>query len=164
MSGTLWNDQAERDMREMLARHSAPIIRLAFGYVKNLSDAEDIAQEVFLAYLRKRPLFADQKRERAWFMRVTANKCKDFLKSYGRTHTLPLTEELPFMPPEESEVIRAVLELDEKYRIPIWLFYFYGCSLKEIGRCMRVKPATVGTWLDRGRKLLRDKLGDDFDA
>ncbi|MCI8361020.1 MAG: sigma-70 family RNA polymerase sigma factor [Clostridiales bacterium] len=154
----------ERVMRRIVSQYAASIIRLAFGYVKNRSDAEDLAQEVFLVLLRKKPVFADERAEQAWLMRVTANKCKVFLKSAWRKHTQPLTEELTFLPAEEGYVMSVLLELEEKYRIPVWLFYFYGFSIKEIAHCLKIKPATAATWLHRGRARLREKLGDDFDV
>ena len=155
---------ADRDIGRIVSQYAASIIRLAFGYVKNRSDAEDVAQEVFLTLLRKKPVFADQRSEQAWLMRVTVNKCKDFLKSAWRKNIQPLTEELTFLPADEKYVMSSLLELEEKYRIPVWLFYFYGLSIKEIARCLKLNPATAATRLSRGRARLREKLGDDFDV
>lgn len=161
---TTGDTEGAQELERILTHYAVSIIRLAFGYVKNLADAEDIVQDVFLTYWRKRPLFADEGKEWAWLMRVTANRCRDFHKSYGRTHTQPLYKTLPALPQKESGAMQALLELEDKYPISLWLFYFYGCSLKEIGRLMRVKPTTAGTWLDRGRRQLRERLGDDFDG
>ena len=157
-------EAADERMRQIVTLYAASIIRLAFGYVKNRSDAEDLAQEVFLTCYRKNPVFADEKAERAWLMRVTTNKCKDFLRSGWHKHTAPLTADLAFLPEEEGAVLGAVLELEEKYRMPVWLYYFYGLSIKEIAACLHIKPATAGTRLARGRERLREKWGDDIDV
>lgn len=154
----------EASAAEAAAAYGLSIIRLAFAYVKNLQDAEDIAQEVLLAYLCKAPAFPDRGAEKAWIMRVTVNKSKDFLRSGWRRRRAELTENLSFLPPEEGEALHQLLALEEKYRIPVWLHYFYGYTIREIAGLLGAKPATVGTWLDRGRKILREKLGDDFDA
>lgn len=59
-------------------------------------------------------------------------------------------------------MLDAVLSLEEKYRISIHLFYYEDYSIKEIAQILGKKPATIGSWLDRGRKKLRKQLGGEF--
>lgn len=92
-------------------------------------------------------------------MTVTANRCRDVLRSKHREE-LPLTEDISYIPQQESEVLRAVLELDEKYRVPIHLHYYEGYTLQEIAALMHVRPGTVGSWLSRGREILKERLGE----
>lgn len=155
--------RTEAEIRKAVQIYSPDIVRLAFTYVKNGSDAEDIAQEVFLAYMRKSPAFTDAGHEKAWLMRVTSNKCRDFLRSAWIRRSAPLPEELPAMPQEEIGLLHALLALDEKYRLPVYLHYFAGYSLCEIASMLRANPSTVGTRLDRGRRLLRERLGEDIE-
>jgi len=61
-----------------------------------------------------------------------------------------------------ADVLRFVLSLDNKYRISIHLYYYEGYSIEEISRIIDTKVATVGTWLARGRKQIRDMIGDDY--
>ena len=135
---------------------------LAFVYMKSSFDAEDIAQEVFLTYYRKAPHFSCPEKEKAWLMKVTANKCKSQLRAKYREE-LPLTEDLSYLPPEESSVMLAVLNLEEKYRLPIHLHYYEGYSIDEIAAILRVRPGTVGSWLTRGREKLKQILKEDYD-
>lgn len=53
------------------------LFRLAMLYLGNRSDAEDAVQEVFVKFLRKHPEFHDHQHEKAWFIRITINMCKD---------------------------------------------------------------------------------------
>jgi len=73
-----------------------------------------------------------------------------------------LTDDFSYMPRENADLIRFVLSLEKKYRIPIHLHYYEGYSIEEISRLMDVNAATVGTWLARGRKKLKDMIGDDY--
>ena len=75
---------------------------------------------------------------------------------------LPLTEDISYLPPEESVVLEAVLSLDEKYRLPIHLHYYEGHSLEEIAKILHVRPGTVGSWLNRGREKLKQMLKEDY--
>lgn len=71
----------QRDDSEIIEEYSVMVYRMAFSLVKNRQDAEDIHQEVFLKYLRKRPAFESSEHERAWFLRVTVNLCRNLWKT-----------------------------------------------------------------------------------
>ena len=152
---------AYNDVEQVIREYGHRVQSLAFVYLKNRFDAEDASQEVFLTYLRKAPLFLSAQKEKAWIMQVTANRCRDMLRSKHREE-LPLTEDLSYIPPQESQVLHAVLELEEKYSVPIHLHYYEGYSLKEIAALMKVRPGTVGSWLSRGREILKEQLGGDL--
>lgn len=143
--------------------YSDSILRLAFTYVRSRADAEDVAQEVWITYMRKAPAFTDEGKRKAWLMQVTANRCRDYLRAARRRRTQPLTEELSYLPPEDAAILHYVMSLDEKYRLPIHLHYYEGYSLEEIAHMLKSKPATVGTWLSRGRAMLKSKIGVDLD-
>lgn len=142
--------------------YSSSVLRFAYSYVKNRSDAEDIAQDVFITYIQKAPDFDHEMQRKAWIMRVTSNKCKDYLKSSWKKRVISMPENLGYLPKEESTLISFVYSLDKKYRIPIHLYYFEGYSVEEIARITGNKSATVATWLSRGRALLKTKIGDGF--
>jgi len=142
--------------------YSTSVLRFAYSYVKNRPDAEDIAQDVFITYMQKAPPFDHELQRKAWLMSVTSNKCKDYLKSNWKKRTASMPDNLGYMPKESSALLIYVLNLDEKYRIPIHLFYYEGYSIEEIAVITGNKPATVGTWLARGRMLLKTMIGDDF--
>ena len=83
------------------------------------ADTEDIFQTVFLKYVLSSVSFENEEHEKAWFVRVTINACKDLLKSFfrSRTTSLEVLMELPAeMPEEHREVLDAVLSLPRKYR------------------------------------------------
>lgn len=154
--------ELNENVPRIVVEYSTSIVRLAYTYVKNLSDAEDIAQDVFLVYMRKLPKFISLEHEKSWLMRVAVNKCKDCLNSYWKKRIVPISEDLSYMPNDDSALLQTVLELDEKYRITVYLFYFDDYSIKEIAALLKARPSTVGTWLERGRKLIKNKLGVDF--
>ncbi len=154
--------EPDEEIRSAVREYSPAILRLCFAYLKSRADAEDIAQDVFLAYMLKRPRFNAKAHKKAWLMRVAANKCKNHLKSGWRRRMTPLAEELDDVAEESRGLLEYVLSLDEKYRIPLHLHYYEGYSIAEIAKLLGSKPATVGTWLARGRSLLKTMIGDDF--
>ena len=74
----------------------------------------------------------------------------------------PLPEDLSYLPKEEYDVMTAMLKLDAKYRLPLHLFYYEGYSIAEIGKILKCRPSTVGSWLARGREKIKNELGEDY--
>ncbi len=150
-------------IERLLENYSAMLIKLAFTYVKNTPDAEDIVQDVFVSLMNRGKNFENEEHEKAWLLRVTINKCKNHLKASRNRLQVPLGEDIGYLPKEESDIMITVLELPEKYRAVIHLFYYEGYSINEIARLLAKRPATIGTWLSRGRDLLRTKLAGGFE-
>lgn len=144
-------------------KYSDLLIRVSFTYMRNISDAEDVAQEVFLRLIEKRPIFLSDEHEKAWLIRVAINLSKNRLKTAWFRKTLPLDEISYNFSPKENTVMKAVLELPSKFRGVILLFYFVGYSISEIAGILEHKESTIGSQLHRARKLLKSKLKEDFD-
>lgn len=146
-------------IRRVVQQYSKSLIRLAFTYLHNEQDAEDIAQDVLLAYMRSAPAFSGDEHEKAWLIRVTINRCKNQLRSRWLRSRRPAPDDLSYLMEEESGLLRAVMSLEEKYRLPIHLHYYEGYAIKEIAQLLDDRPATVGTRLARGRELLKGRIG-----
>ncbi|WP_074017529.1 RNA polymerase sigma factor [Anaeromassilibacillus senegalensis] len=156
-------EQAFPEFPELLQKYSAMVLRVAFANVKNMQDAQDIAQDVFLSVLTKQPQFESEEHEKAWLIRVTINRCRNHAKSFWNKRTEGLSEDLSYMPKEETGVLEEVLKLPKNYRNAIHLYYYEGYSINEIADLLHKKPATVGTWLARGRTALKSALKGGFD-
>ena len=143
---------------EIYDRLSDTIYRMALVILKNTADAEDAVSEVFLRYLRRPQHFRDQDHEKAWFLRVTINYCRDQLRK--RKYPVEDIEMLPDQPLEDKDryVLQEVMALPDKYREVIYLHYYEGYSAKEIAQMLESKQSTVLTQLERGRRLLKDML------
>lgn len=140
--------------------------RLCLVRLKSREDTEDIFQTVFLKYLQQDRPFESPEHEKAWFIRVTLNACRDLLRSWLR-HTAVSLEELSAQAapePEDRTVLEAVLSLPQKYRDAVYLHYYEGYSAPEIGDLLGKNPNTVYTLLTRARALLREKLGGEADG
>lgn len=147
----------------VLNKYSVMLIKIAFTYLKNTADAEDAVQEAYLSLMKRGRGFDSEEYEKAWMIRVTINKCKNHLRSAWHRLQVPLNEDISYLPEEENEVLSEVLALPEKYRTVLHLYYYENYSIAEIAGVLRRSPATVGTWLSRGRKLLKTRLNGGFD-
>lgn len=158
---SLYNKNRAALLERVIKQYGHAVQSLAFTYVKNRYDAEDIAQDVFLTYLQKAPPFATDQKEKAWLLTVTVNRCKSFLRNIRRTET-QLPDDLSYLPQQEMDLMQAMLNLEEKYRLSLHLHYYEGYSIAEIAKLLHCPVATVGSRLARGREKLKQRLGEDY--
>lgn len=151
------------DDLEMIEKYSDMVYRMAYSMVKNRYDAEDIHQEVFIKYLKKSPKFENADHEKAWFLRVTVNHCKNYWKSAWMQRVIGLEERDTSAEQEDvhDELIDTVKKLPQKYRAVIHLFYYEDLSVEEIGKILGEKPSTVRTQLTRARGMLKELLEEE---
>ena len=158
--------RSEEEVARAMDTYADLVRRLCLVRLKSREDTEDIFQTVFLKYLQHTKPFANAEHEKAWFIRVTLNACRDLLRFWTRHATVPL-EELAAQAapePENRGVLEAVLSLPEKYRDAVYLHYYEGYSAPEIGEVLGRNTNTVYTLLTRARALLREKLGGEEDG
>ena len=158
--------RSEEEVVRAMDAYGDLVRRLCLVRLKSREDTEDIFQTVFLKYLQHTAPFANAEHEKAWFIRVTLNSCRDLLRSWLRHGAVSL-EELSAQAapePEDRTVLEAVLSLPQKYRDAVYLHYYEGYSAPEIGDLLGKNPNTVYTLLTRARALLREKLGGEADG
>ena len=158
--------RSERETNEAIERYGDTVRRLCMLHLKNEADTQDIFQTVFLKYLLHTADFESREHEKAWFILVTINACRDVLRSVFRRRTVSLEEirELPASEGEGGEVLRAVLSLPPKYREVVYLHYYEGYTAPEIGGILGRNVNTVYTDLTRAREKLRTMLGGEADG
>ena len=140
------------------------ILRLAYSYLHNLSDAEDILQDTLIQYMKTAPEFESSDHEKRWLLKVASNISKNRIRYNSYRETDELMEELVAKEREDlSFVWEAVKELPDKYREVIHLFYQEGLSTKEIADTLGRKEATVRSDLLRGREKLKTILKEGYD-
>ena len=156
--------RSEQEVNRVIELYGDTVRRLCMIYLKNYADTEDIFQNVFLKYATSSIKFENDEHEKAWFIRVTINKCKDLLKSFFRNRTVSLddiVEKPEAIPSDYREVLEAVLSLPQKYRNVVYLHYYEGYSAPQISHILGKNVNTVYTLLTRSKKMLREKLGGD---
>lgn len=148
----------------LLEAYGSSILRLAYSYLHNMEDAEEVVQDTLVQYLKTTPSFTDRSHEKAWCLRVAGNLAKNRIKYNRLRDTDELKDELAADNREDlSFVWEAVKALPVKYREVIHLFYHEGYSTAQISEILRMNEATVRSNLSRGRKQLRDILKEAYD-
>lgn len=160
-------EPVNNDLDALFQTYGDMVYRLALVRTRNMTDAEDVVQEVFLRCLRNNPSFQNAEHQKAWLLKVTVNCSKSLLGSAFRRHSVPEDAAGELVSEDQttdSTVYDAVMKLPEKYRTAIHLYYYEEYSVKEIAAVMRTTESTVKSWLHRARGMLKEELGGEFDA
>ena len=176
---TYFKDEAERSHKKrimqtandvgvyissVVEKYSDMVYRTAYHALCERDSAEDITQEVFLKLMQTLPDFESDEHEKAWLLRVTLNMCKTYNRKVYSHPMEELSENLS-VPDRtgETPVLDAVMELPEKYRTVIYLYYYEGYKIREICKMLGKNQNTVTSLLMRARKRLKSMLEEDFD-
>lgn len=150
----------ENELKRIIELFGNNVFQTAFCYMKSYADAEDIREEAFIKLYLSGKSFDTDEYIKAWLLRVTANLCKDRLRSFWYKKILPLetaadigTEEKP-----QDEFISYLFMLKSDYRIALYMHYYEGYTAREIAKITGSKENTVLSHLSRGRKQLKDIL------
>lgn len=147
-----------------LCTYGQSILRLAYSYLRNQSDAEDILQETLVRLLRSAPEFETQEHEKAWLLHVAANLSKNRLRYNRLRRADPLEETLIAQErPDLAFVWEAVSALPVRWREVLHLYYQEEYSTAQIAQILSRKESTVRSDLRRARIRLKEVLQDDYD-
>lgn len=159
---------SERAAQSRRAEHALDlygnaVLRLAYTYVHNYDDAQDILQDTLVQLLRTKPVFESPEHEKAWLLRVAANLAKNRIVYNKRRAADELRDDLAAEHREDlGYVWDAVKALPENFRAAIHLHYYEGYSTAEIAKILGRKESTVRTDLRRGRMRLKRILEEEF--
>lgn len=157
------HDTVNQKAEQLLNEYGSSVLRLAYSYLRNMSDAEDVLQDTLLQYLKTAPVLENGNHEKAWLLRVAANLSKNRIKYNSFRETDELDETLAAEQREDlSFVWEAVKELPLHYRETFHLFYYEGYSTAEIAVILKMKESTVRSNLRRGRINLKEILKEAY--
>lgn len=159
------NQTAAERAAVLMDKYGNTILRVAYSYLHNMEDAEDILQDTLIQFLRNNPTFANDNHEKAWLITVASNLSKNKILYLKRRQTDELSEELVGEGEKEdlAYVWEAVKQLPEKYREVVHLFYQEGYATKEIAEILGRNESTVRSDLKRGRDKLKSILKEAYD-
>ncbi|HTI37599.1 MAG TPA: sigma-70 family RNA polymerase sigma factor [Vicinamibacterales bacterium] len=168
---------------DLASLYGPRIQQLAFRYLKNWEDAEEVAQDVLMKVYRKIEAFRGDAALSSWIYRITFNTAMSRLRTARFSRPAEVqqtdiqTENAEVLKPEPADwssladesvmrvemrqkLVEALTHLPTVYRVPVLLRDIQGLSTEEASAILRVKPQTLKSRLHRGRLILRKHLGD----
>ena len=166
---------------ELATIYGPRIHQLAFRYMKNWEDAEEVTQDVLLKVFRKIDAFRGDAALSSWIYRITFNTAMSRLRTGRQARAAEQQRPEPSQPdaaPREpadwsaladdqvmrsemrEKLLAALTHLPEVYRIPVVLRDIQGLSTEEASAVLHVKTQTLKSRLHRGRLILREHLAE----
>ena len=147
---------------DLFQKYKDDIYRLVFSYTKNISDSEDITQNVFIKlYKHGNILYLNELEIKKWLIRVAINECKSVFNSFWNKKVSLLKQEEEnklIYNINDNEILLEVLKLPKKYRVIIYLYYYENFKIKDISRILKISETNIQTILYRARKKLKNNL------
>ena len=141
------------------------VYRIALNALGSAADAEDVTQNVMVRLYRADPDFESEEHAKRWLIRVAVNESKRFIGLPWKKREASLEEALNASAEADGlqkDLVRKIAQLQPKYRVPMYLYYFEGYSIKEIAELTGSKTSTLQTRLARGREKLREVLEEEM--
>ncbi len=142
------------------------VYRVCFMMLKNSAETEDATQNVFIKYMRDKTVFETDEHLKAWFIVTAKNECKNMLKHWFRSkrNNMEDVPEASYVEDDsKTELLEKVFSLDEKFRMPIYLYYYEGYSTTEISEMLNINHSTLRTYMAKGRSKLKLLLEENYE-
>ena len=158
------NKATNADLENTILKYSDLLYRICFLILKNEQDVGDVIQETFIQYMKKHPDFESEEKKKAWLIKVSQNKCKDFLRFHKRHSYVPIDEvEDILMGTSDVEAsdkvqLEEIWELEYKLKSVVILYYIEGYSIKETAQMLAISESACKKRLERARNKLKEML------
>ena len=151
----------KEDLEQTIKDYTNLLYRLCFMTIKNDQDTKDILQETFIKYMKKAPSFSSEEHKKAWLIKVSQNKCKDFLRFHNRHKHVSIEEagDVSYTyqnaAENDKEEFELLWNLAPKYRSIIILHYVEGYSMEEVADLLGITLAAARKRLQRARSYVK---------
>ncbi len=159
MADTLY---AGLSFEQVVHNYNQTVVSVCIMRLKNWADAEDCFQNTFVRLYQNSPEIADEDHLKAWLIRVAINECNSHLRKSSRTVSLnEHSDQAVEFPHDQTDISWALMQLEDKYRDILYLYYVEQYKVNEIADIVQKKPNTIKTLLMRGREKLKSIYGGD---
>ncbi|MBQ8165847.1 MAG: RNA polymerase sigma factor [Lachnospiraceae bacterium] len=158
------NKATNADLENTILKYSDLLYRICFLILKNEQDVGDVIQETFIQYMKKHPDFESEEKKKAWLIKVSQNKCKDFLRFHKRHSYVPIDEVEDILmgtsdvEPSHKVQLEEIWELEYKLKSVVILYYIEGYSIKETAQMLAISESACKKRLERARNKLKEML------
>ena len=150
------NRPMEIEMEVVARKYMSRLFQLCYVHLRNHADAEDAVSETLIRYMEKRPAFNEEEHRKAWILRTAINICRDIHRYRKRHQYVNLKDINDYVAEEEDRtIVDSLMNLPEKYKSVLYLYYIEGYKTAEISEILGVSPSAVRKRLQRGRKKLQ---------
>ena len=158
--------RTDEEIEDIYNRYVDTVYRIALMLLKNVPEAEDVTQTVFIKLITSGTQFESDEHMKAWLIVTAKNTCKDLLKGWWHSKRVDseCVAEQAYSPDTvHSDIWDKIAGLEAKYKLPVYLYYYEGYKTEEIARMLKVSHATLRTRLRTAKKKLKLLLEEDIE-
>jgi len=155
--------------KQLIERHYMTIYKMAYKWIGNKEDAEEIAQEASIKLANNLSSFRHDAAFTSWLYRLVVNTAKDYVrkKNRQRDHELPIYEDVEFIAPkadqeaqlQTKQTLKFLDKLPDKIKAAVILVCWEGLNHKEASIILECKESTVSWRIHEARKLMAEVAG-----
>lgn len=147
----------------LVCEHRQAVLALCLAHTRDVHEAEDRVQDVFLKALDKLHTLRDESKSRAWLLQIARRTCVDHARQRRRPEPIP--DQLPQsgQPPDgrTERVLAAVARLPDDLRETVALYYLDGRSCASVATSLGTSAVAIRQRLVRARLKLHEWLTED---
>lgn len=146
---------------EIVDRYKKKIIAICYSYTEDSFEAEDLSQEVFIAFYKSINKFRNDCSISTYLYRIAVSKCIDFKRKKSLKAILTLDREVKcnsYNLDDKVFIRQCIRNLPKNIKNAVVLYYYIGLSQKEIGEILNISPKAVEGRIYRGKQILRVQL------
>lgn len=152
----------EKSVERIVEKYGNMLFKICLVILCNEHDAEDAVQDTVIKYLTKSPTFRDTEHEKAWFITVATNRCKNMRRfNFMHKHIDINDLQLYISDKENYGLLDLLMKLPNKPKTVLLLYYVEGYKVDEIAGILNISASAVKKRLQRGRELIRERYGKE---
>lgn len=158
--------RTNKEITECYEKYADTVYRVAYLYMKNMDDAEDIMQSVFEKYIDTDTEFQNENHLKAWLITVTKNNCLNNIRNVWKSRRDDWEQTIADYTSAHTDtynldnaMFTEIKKLKRHYQVTLYLFYYEGYPIKDISSIMKKPESTIQTWLSAARRQLKKRLG-----
>lgn len=154
----------EEQFTNAVRQYQKLLFHIAYSMLHNEQDCADAVQQALLNAWRTSERLRNEQAIKAWLARILVNECNALLRKKARVQLTELRDDLPSPPRADNLPLHdALARLSPEMRMPIVLNYLEGFTIAEISRTLRLPTGTIKSRMAKGRRLLSEMLGDEWE-
>lgn len=153
------------DFEATYQQYGEMLYRIAYIHLGDTYSSEDILQDVFVTLYSNAPKFKTEEHRKAWLIRVTHNKCINYLKKASFNSSDVDDLQIPAQADDDDtriDILQQIFALPTRYKTVVILYYYNDYSVEEIAKILKISKSAVKMRLKRSRELLKIQL-EDYD-
>lgn len=162
----------KQEITRLVEQYGNDVLKIAFVILKSKELAEDVYQETFLRVCRSFSGYRRESSEKTWITSIAVNICKDYMRSAWKKRVVTTDDFFSYASEEDTEdiiekrnekrqLIKAIMNLPDKYREIIHLYYYQEMDIKDIAGILKIPGGTVKSRLFKARNILHETIGGE---